>query len=297
MNHVPRSPIGAHVPVAGGLMSGLRTAGVIGAEAIQVFVSNPRGWAPIPGDPGRDAAFAESAAHLPVFVHASYLVNLGSPDPQTAQRSAESLRHSLRRGARIGARGVVVHAGSAVTGDRAAALKRVREGLLPLLEEVANEGPDVLLEPMAGLSGILCATLDELAGYLNVLDRHPRAGICLDTCHAYAAGHDLAAAAGVAHTLAALEAAAGPGRLKLVHANDSKDPCGSRRDRHENIGAGHIGTEPFGELLRHPATAGVPFIVETPGRAEGHARDIALLKNLAGPRKQPAASPMSGGMG
>jgi deoxyribonuclease IV len=278
-------------------MAGLRTAHAIGAEAIQVFASNPRGWALIPGDPGQDAAFAESAGHLPVFVHASYLVNLGSPDAQTAQRSAESLRHSLRRGARIGARGVVVHTGSAVTGDPAAALKRVRERLLPLLEEVADQGPDVLLEPMAGHSGILCATVGEFAGYLDALDRHPRAGICLDTCHAYAAGHDLAAPAGVARTLAELEAAAGPGRLKLVHANDSKDPCGSRRDRHENIGAGHIGTEPFSELLRHPTTAGVPFIVETPGRAEGHARDIALLKKLANSQQRPAASRASGRMG
>jgi deoxyribonuclease-4 len=278
-------------------MAGLRAARAAGAEAIQVFVSNPRGWALAPGDPGQDAAFAESAAHLPVFVHASYLVNLGSPDPQTGQRSAESLGHSLRRGARIGARGVVVHTGSAVTGDPAAALKQVRERLLPLLEEVADQGPDVLLEPMAGHSRILCATLDECAAYLDALDRHPRAGICLDTCHAYAAGHNLAAPGGVARTLAALEAAAGPGRLKLVHANDSKDPCGSRRDRHENIGAGHIGTEPFRELLHHPAAEGIPFIVETPGRTEGHARDIAVLKNLAGSAQQSVASPTNGRIG
>ncbi|MGE5285984.1 MAG: deoxyribonuclease IV [Micromonosporaceae bacterium] len=283
---MPPSPIGAHVPVAGGLTVGLLYAREAGAEAIQVFVSNPRGWAPAPDDPERDAAFAEQAEDVPVFVHASYLVNLGSPGALTAQRSVESLRHSLRRGARIGARGVVVHTGSAVTprasgADMADALKRVRERLLPLLDEFADQGPDVLLEPMAGRGAILVATVDDFAAYLDALDWHPRAGICLDTCHAYAAGHDLAAAAGVDRTLTALENAAGPGRLKLVHANDSKDPCGSRRDRHENIGAGHIGTEPFRELLHHRLTAGVPFIVETPGRLEAHARDIALLKKLA----------------
>lgn len=283
---MPRSPIGAHVPVAGGLAAGLRYARAAGAEAIQVFVSNPRGWALAADDPGQDAVFAEHAAGVPVFVHASYLVNLGSPGELTAQRSAESLRHSLRRGARIGARGVVVHAGSAVIprargADMEAALKQVREKLMPLLDEVADRGPDVLLEPMAGQGGGLVATVDDFAAYLDALDWHPRACVCLDTCHAYAAGHDLAAPAGVDRTLAALVNAAGPGRLKLVHANDSKDPCGSRRDRHENIGAGHIGAEPFRDLLHHPVTAGVPFVVETPGRINAHARDIALLKKLA----------------
>jgi deoxyribonuclease IV len=281
---VPSSPIGAHVAVSGGLATaGLRNAARVGAEAIQVFVSNPRGWALAAGDPAQDAAFAASAAALPAFVHASYLVNLGSPDAQTAQRSAQVLRHALRRGARIGARGVVVHTGSAVTGDTAVALKQVREKLLPLLDEIEDEGPDVLLEPMAGRGKLLCATVDCFAAYLDALDWHPRAGICLDTCHAYAAGHDLAAPGGVADTLAMLAAAAGPGRLRLVHANDSKDPCGSRRDRHENIGEGHIGTEPFRDLLRHPLTSGIPFIVETPGREEGHARDVAVLKKLRQP--------------
>jgi deoxyribonuclease IV len=283
---VPPAPIGAHVRVAGGLLAGLREASGAGAEAVQVFASNPRGWALTPGDPVQEAAFAEMTADMPVFVHASYLVNLASPDELTAQRSAESLRHSLRRGARIGARGVVVHAGSATvspasSADIAAALKQVRENLMPLLDEVAGQGPDVLLEPMAGQGGGLVATVDGFAAYLDALDWHPRACVCLDTCHAYAAGHDLAAPSGVGRMLAALQNAAGPGRLKLVHANDSKDPCGSRRDRHENIGAGHIGPEPFRELLRHPRTAGIPFIVETPGRLAGHKRDIALLKKLA----------------
>ncbi len=283
---MPQRPIGAHVPVAGGLATaGLRYAAAVGAEAIQVFVSNPRGWALTPGDQAQDAALARRAG-LPVFVHASYLVNLGSPDTVTAGRSVASLRHALRRGAQIGARGVVVHTGSAVRGDRAVALRQVRELLLPVLDEIGDQGPDVLLESMAGQGQMLCAAVADFGPYLDALERHPRAGVCLDTCHAYAAGHDLAAPGGVAATLDALHAAAGPGRLKLVHANDAKDPCGSRRDRHENIGAGHIGTEPFRELLRHPLTAGVPFIVETPGHAAAQARDVATLKSLRG---RPAA--------
>jgi deoxyribonuclease IV len=277
---VPQRLIGAHVPVAGGLATaGLRYAATVGAEAIQVFVSNPRGWALAPGHPAQDAALAQHA-DLPVFVHASYLVNLGSPDAQTAERSVASLRHAIRRGAEIGALGVVVHTGSAVGGDREIALRQVRELLLPVLDDIGEQGPDVLLESMAGQGNVLCAAVADFATYLDALDRHPRAGVCLDTCHAYAAGHDLSAPGGVAATLDELHAAAGPGRLKLVHANDAKDPCGSRRDRHENIGAGHIGRAPFRELLRHPLTAGVPFIVETPGPATAHARDVATLKTL-----------------
>jgi deoxyribonuclease-4 len=134
---------------------------------------------------------------------------------------------------------------------------------------------------MAGQGAILCATVEQLGPYLDALDRHPRAGVCLDTCHAFAAGHDLAAPGGVRETMDALVACAGDGRLRLIHANDSKDPCGSARDRHENIGAGHIGERAFAALFRHPAVAGVPFVIETPGRApEPHRRDIDVLKRL-----------------
>ncbi|MGW8376572.1 TIM barrel protein, partial [Streptomyces sp. ODS28] len=112
------------------------------------------------------------------------------------------------------------------------------------------------------------------------LDRHPRLGVCLDTCHVYAAGHDLAAPGGVKETLDELSEVTGPGRLKLIHANDSKDVAGAHKDRHANIGAGHIGSAPFGELLAHPATEGVPLVIETPGGKEGHAADVALLQGL-----------------
>lgn len=264
--------------VAGGLATGgLANAAAIGAEVIQVFVGNPRGWALTAGNPVQDARLLDSG--MPVFVHTPYLVNLGSPDAGTVERSVEVVRHNLRRGAEIGALGVVMHTGSAVSRSREEALRQVRERLLPLLDEIPDDGPDLLLEPMAGQGRMLCATVDDLGPYLETLDFHPRAGVCLDTCHAFAAGHDLAAPGGVTETLDALHAVA-PGRLKLLHANDSKDPCGSKRDRHENIGAGHIGTAPFADLMRHPAAAGVPLCIETPGGAERHRRDIELLKEL-----------------
>ncbi|WP_440065186.1 deoxyribonuclease IV [Streptosporangium sp. OZ121] len=272
------SLIGGHVSVTGGLAKGgLRYAADIGAEMIQVFVSNPRGWALAAGDPAQDAKLRESGVLS--FVHASYLVNVGSPSPETLEKSVATVRHNLLRGHAIGAKGVVIHTGSAVSQSRDAALRQLHEHLLPLLEEIPDDGPDLLLESMAGQGGVLCATVQDLEPYLEALDWHPKAGICFDTCHVFSAGHDLSTSEGVKETLDALHAIA-PGRLKLVHANDSKDPCASRRDRHENIGAGHIGAAPFAEMMRHPAVAGVPFCIETPGGAEKHREDIDVLKKL-----------------
>jgi deoxyribonuclease IV len=278
------SPVGLHVPVAGGLATGsLAYARDVGAEAVQVFLSNPRGWARSAGDPKQDDEFRAGclAAKIPAFVHAPYLVNLGSPTAATVENSVASLRHALARGASIGARGVVVHAGSAVTpSSKPAAMAQLRENLLPLLDEIGDGGPDLLIEPTAGAGQSLAATVQDLGPYLRALDSHPKVGICLDTCHAFAAGHDLAAPGGVRATLNALVRAVGSGRLKLVHANDSKDRLGSNRDNHERIGNGHIGSEPFSELFRHPATRGVPVVLETPGKAPEHRDDLTLLKKL-----------------
>jgi deoxyribonuclease-4 len=265
-----------------GSAAGLGYAREVGAEAVQLFVSNPRGWAPAAGSPVRDEAFrtACAKARIRVFVHSAYLVNFGSPSAVTRSRSAESVRAALARGRRLGALGVVVHAGSAVAGGRDAALALLRQSFLPLLDELTDDDPMVLVEPTAGGGQPLAASVDQLASYFTALDDHPRLGVCLDTCHAFAAGHDLAAPGGVRTTLSALVKAVGRGRLRLVHANDSKDPVGSGRDRHASIGAGRIGLDPFAELFRHPATRDVPVIVETPGKAADHARDIALLKSL-----------------
>jgi deoxyribonuclease-4 len=285
--------IGAHVPTAGGLAKSLPYADTVAAEVMQVYVSNPRGWALSPGDPAQDSAFTAGRAERGIcaYIHASLLVNLGSPTPETVRRSVLTLAHALERGAAIGAAGVVFHAGSAVTvpvdeaHSRAlvdARLRQVREALLPLLDRAAaTGGPKVLVEPSAGGGLSLAARVEDLGPYLDAVDRHPWLGVCFDTCHAWAAGHDLASPDGMTATLDALVAACGPERLWLVHANDSRDPCGSTRDRHENIGKGMIGAAPFGELLSHPATAGVPVIVETPSEGStGHAADIATLKGL-----------------
>jgi len=278
-----RPKIGSHATVTGGLATGaLAYADAVGAEVIQVFVSNPRGWAAGVGDASQDRALRDSG--LPVFVHAPYLINLGSGDPAVAAKSAAALAHALQRGGEIGARGVVVHTGSAAgwadvgPAGRAAALRQLGELTLPLLDKLGDDDPDLLFEPMAGQGQMLCAQAGDLGRYLAAVERHPKAGVCLDTCHLFAAGHDLTAPGGVRAMLDEFDAAAGPGRVRLVHANDSQLGCGSKRDRHERIGAGQIGTGPFRELLA--ALGDVPFVVETPGGKAGHARDIATLKGL-----------------
>jgi deoxyribonuclease-4 len=287
-----RNPIGAHVPVAGrGLVgTGLAYNDRVGGEAVQVFVANPRGWATPAGNPAQDEAFRAACAEqdVPAYVHAPYLINFGSDSAATRERSTDSLRHSLLRAHAIGALGVVVHTGSALRAERRTeAMAQVRTDLRPLLaelDELGEDAPWLLLEPTAGQGASLCSRLEQLAEYTEALDAHPKVGVCLDTCHAFAAGHDLAAPGGMAAALDALESAVGPGRLRLIHANDSKDLVGARKDRHANIGDGHIGADPFRELFSHPATAGVPLILETPDRSAapgfGHAADVARLKEL-----------------
>ena len=282
----PSHPIGSHTPTAGGLArAALPYADAAGSEAVQVYVGNSRGWALPPGDPGQDAAFRAGCAEraLRVYIHASLLVNLGSPTPATVERSVATLAHALDRGAAIGAAGVVFHAGSAVDpGHAEAAMRQVREALLPLLDSAAAAGgPKLLVEPSAGGGRSLASRVEHLEPYLAAVAWHPWLGTCFDTCHAWAAGHDLARAGGMHETLDALVEAVGSDRLWLIHANDSRDPCGSTRDRHETIGKGSIGELAFAELLSHPATAGIPVIVETPTeKHHGHADDIATLKRL-----------------
>src|SRR3954468_21989195 len=282
-------PIGAHIQIKGGLAKGgLPYADAVAAGAVQVFVGNPRGWKLTAGDPKQDALFTAGCAEraVPSFIHTPFLVNVGSPTEATVEQSIASIAHNLARGAQLGCRGVVVHAGSAVGEDRYdAALRQLHERLLPILDGLPDDAPRLLIEPTAGGGKSLAATVEDLGPYLAALENHPMVGVCFDTCHAWAAGHDLSVPGGMAATLDVLEATVGPGRLGLVHANDSLDTCGSTRDRHTTIGAGAIGVEAFRELLAHPSVAGVPVVVETPSELDGspsagHARDIALLDSL-----------------
>ena len=286
-----RNPVGTHLPVGKGLVAGaLASARALGCETLQVFVGNPRGWALSAGDPREDTRFREACAETGtrVFIHAPYLVNLGSPTAATYEKSVATVAHNLRRAVEIGAEGVVVHTGSYVDpgegeslARHARAMRQVREALLPLLEVVADDAaPWLLLEPTAGQGRSLCAGVEDLVPYLGALDHHPKAGICLDTCHVFAAGAPLDEPGGTAATLDRIVEIGGPGRLRLIHANDSMDVRGAFKDRHQTIGDGHIGADAFRDLFAHPATAGVPFVLETPGSREPGNADIRLLKRL-----------------
>jgi deoxyribonuclease-4 len=277
------------VKIGPGLVRGtLKGARELGLEALQVFTGNARSWALSEGKPDQDEAFRAGCAEsgIRVVVHAPYLVNLGSPTAETFVRSVASVAHNLRRAAEIGAEGVVVHTGSYVDatgrpGLLEQALGQVRDGLLPILRTLEDPAlPWLLLEPTAGQGRSLCAGIEQLGPYLDALDHHPKAGICLDTCHAFAAGAPLDEPGGTTRTVDRIVELAGPGKLRLVHANDSQDPRGSMRDRHARLGEGRIGVGAIRELLGHPATEGVPFILETPGSRDPGSDQIALVKQL-----------------
>jgi deoxyribonuclease IV len=279
--------IGAHVSVAGGLQRTVGNASAVGCESLQVFVSNARGWAPPPVDPAADERFRddlEAAGLGPLFVHAPYLVNFASASPVTRERSREVVAVTLAKAAAIGAAGVVVHAGAALASGRSAGLATTREALLSLADGrtapgAVAAGPDLVLELTAGTRGSLASRFDEMAELLAACDHHPRLKVCMDTCHAQAAGYDLGDLAGATKALDELFTTLG-GRVVLVHANDSRDPVGAGRDRHCPIGTGTIGDHGFAAILAHPGLATLPVITETTGDPDQMATDVARLKRL-----------------
>lgn len=281
-----RNRIGAHVPTSGGLVKrALGYAKTIEAETIQIFASNPRGWAMPEANPSADKEFREKAEAMDIttYVHAPFLINLGSPTLGTYENSLASTEYSLRRSRELGALGAVIHTGSAVKEEFVAqAWKQIHDGMMPILDSLKDDDPFLLLEPTAGQGQSLVKRLEELIKYFDALEHHPKVGICIDTCHVFAAGHDIAAKNGVNEMLKGLTAVVSADRIKLVHANDSMDVCGALKDRHQSIGEGHIGEKPFQELMKHPAMAGVPFILETPGEEPEHGKEVKILKKLRG---------------
>ncbi len=255
----PVSPIGAHVSVAGGLLNAVANAREATCEAFQVWVSSARAWKPPALDPAVDQRFRELVAEAglgPVFVHAAYLVNLASTSQATFDSSVAAVGATLDKAAAIGAAGVVVHAGSHLGAGRGTGLARIRQGALPLLER-----------------------LGEMAELVETLGGHPKLRVCFDTCHAHAAGYDLADPVAASAAVDELAKVLGD-RLALMHANDSLDPPGAARDRHCPIGSGTIGEDGFAVLLAHPGLAGVPVISETTGDPGQMARDVACLRRL-----------------
>jgi len=276
--------LGAHTPTSGGMAKrSITYAQEVKAEAIQVFASNPRGWAMPDANVEADKLFRDKALELDIetYVHAPFLINLGSPTVATYENSVASTAYSLKRAKEIGSKGAVIHTGSAVdAGHVDKAWKQIKKGMMPVLTKLTDEDPWLLLEPTAGQGQSLVKKLDDLLYYFEALEWHPKVGVCLDTCHVFAAGHDIAKKGGMTETLDLLVKLVGIERIQLIHANDSMDVCGALKDRHQNLGDGEIGIKPFEELLAHPVAQNAPLILETPGMEAKHGEEIALLSQM-----------------
>jgi len=275
--------IGAHVPTRGRFAWAIDTAERCGAQAIQVFVSNPRAWAP-PRVVDADAReFAERrlvARIAPGYGHTTYLVNIASPDPEFWRRSVELARLEMEAVAVLGLDGLVVHAGAGGPGERAAAVERAARAVHAIVGEA--EGPELVLELTAGGAGTVASTLPQSAELLDSIGPNPRVSLCIDTCHLFAAGYELDDPAGVKRAFAELREYRLISRVKLVHANDAKFPRGSHLDRHQHLGQGFIGDRGFRAILAEPAVRGSAVLIETPGKLEDDVRNIARLRQLAG---------------
>ncbi|MBO20325.1 MAG: hypothetical protein CL732_07290 [Chloroflexi bacterium] len=277
--------IGAHVSTSGGISKAVARGQDIGCETIQIFGSSPQSWAfkPVPGE--QIELFKQGLADAgmgPVFLHAIYLINLGTANKENLKKGIDSLVNYMTLAADIGAAGVIVHPGSHGGRSFDAVLDQVVEAIKIVLD-TSPEGPCLAVENMAGMGQHIGAKFDELGEILKAVD-NPRLKICLDTQHSFAAGYDLTNPAGIQAMLDELDAGPGSGDVAAIHANDSKRVCGSGIDRHDNIGDGFIGEEGFAAIMATPAFAQVPFLLEVPG-FEGKGPDqqnIDILKKLRG---------------
>ncbi|HET7676977.1 MAG TPA: deoxyribonuclease IV [Candidatus Limnocylindrales bacterium] len=301
---LPLAPrLGVHLPHKGRLVPAASRAIEIGAQVVQVFADNPTAWRRRVQPPKQLPVFRERlASHgvAPLAIHASYLINLASPDETFWQRSVATLAAELRAAAVFGARLVNVHIGSHRGSGTQAGLARIGLAVRRALEEAGRDGtgepmaaPLLVLEDSAGGGDGMGGPLEELAAVLDACAAAGadtrRVAFCLDTAHLWGAGHAIDTAEGVAVTLETFGRLVGSERLAMVHLNDSKAALGSHLDRHEHIGAGHIGPAGLGALLRHPALAGLPVILETPRMDEGFdAHNLARARLLlAGAQELP----------
>lgn len=278
-------PLGAHVSVAGGPSLAFERGRAIGCEALQIFVKSPSQWRAKPLPDGEATAFRTAwtgAGRPPLLAHAAYLINLAASDAAVLARSRDALADEARRCAQLGVPALVVHPGAHLGAGEAAGLEAVAASLDAVSRELAGCPTRILLELTAGQGSVLGSRLEQLAAIRALAASRNRLAVCLDTCHAFAAGYEVGTAAGVEAFLEEVERTVGLARVEGVHLNDSAGERGSRRDRHASIGEGRIGLAGFRRLLVEPRLAAVPMVLETPlGDDElGHARDLARLREL-----------------
>ncbi|MGZ8636315.1 MAG: deoxyribonuclease IV [Actinomycetota bacterium] len=271
--------VGAHIRGPGGLRTAVDTAREVGAEAIQLFISNPRAWSgPRLETAERFGAEWREGGIGPLFVHAPYLVNIASPNPEFLQKSLTLCVRSVRACEVLGSAGFVVHAGAGGPGEPAAAIERAAVLLQAILAETPEE-TSLLVELMAATSGAVASTVEEAARLFDeVADE--RLGLVLDTCHLFATGYALDAADGVDALFAELHDTGLADRLRLIHANDAKFERGSRRDRHEVVGEGMIGLAGFAAIVARPEVRDLSLVIETPSSGEQRRLELDRIRSL-----------------
>jgi len=279
---------GAHLSIAGGVERAVERAREIGADCLQLFVKPPQQWRFQPlhdKDAARFRSAAKDAVLAPLVGHASYLVNLATPDEALYEKSLQCLLAEWDRAERLGLAYLVLHPGSHTGSGEAAGLARVASALDRLHRQRPEQRCRILLETTAGAGSTLGGRLEHLKHLVETCEAGDRLGIAIDTCHLFVAGYDLRTQSAVDETLGKIDEAVGLARVAVVHVNDAKGALGSRRDRHEHIGRGKIGREGFRALVNHPALAQLPFILETPKRdARDRAMDpvnLGVLRRLA----------------
>jgi deoxyribonuclease-4 len=274
-----RPLLGAHVSTAGGLSKAVERGTALGAEAIQIFNQSPRAWRPTAYTEEDYARFREDLAASEiraVLIHAVYLLNCASDDPEIVEKSLAGLIGALRLGDAIGATAVVLHPGSAKLGPVGGAVLRAGPIFRRALDE--SDRCPLHLENTAGTGGTLGRSFDELAALLDAADRPDRLGLCLDSCHLLASGYEIRGTTELSAVIDECDRALGPGLIGSLHLNDSQTPLGSNRDRHANIGHGELGLTGARAFLHEPRFAGLPCVLETPGpeRKGPTAEEVAL---------------------
>ncbi len=277
--------LGAHMSVAGGLHRAFDAAEAVGCTCMQIFVKNQRQWSGKPlteDDVGRFRHAAQRSNVRPVIAHAAYLINLAASDAATARRSVRALIDELTRCEALGIADLVLHPGSHMGDGIDAGIRRIIQRLDTVHAATRGVRTRILLETTAGQGSSIGHAFDQLSRIVEGVRDPCRLGVCLDTCHVFAAGYDLSRAGGYASLLADAEAHLRSSRIECIHINDSQRECGSRVDRHAHIGKGRIGRAGFVRLMNDPRWANVPKILETPKGFDGRGTDwdIVNLRKL-----------------
>jgi len=284
--------LGAHVSTSGGVQNAPERARAIESACLQLFTKQPNRWAEPVVDASTAEAFREARERHAIRTaasHDSYLINLSSPDPGLWRRSVASFAAELTRCAALGLDLLVTHPGNATDGDLERGIEANARGIVRALEEAADGRTRILLELTAGTGTSVGGSFEQLAAILDALPAEARArvGVCVDTCHAWAVGYDLAA--DYEGVWEAFDRVLGRERLGLLHLNDSKHALGSRRDRHETLGEGTLGPGPFRSVMRDERLVRVPKILETPKGDDPVAADLANLRFLRAFRGAPVS--------